>query len=95
MGNSSIVPPRTESQNPIINSTRAWTRRTGLLCTDCGQIGHMHRSCTAQPLLPWEQAILRTMLQETMYQTDYTGLAKPPLLVETNLVIAQKQQAKQ
>jgi hypothetical protein len=27
-----------------------------------------------------------------MYQTNYIGLAKPPLSVETNLVIAQKQQ---
>jgi hypothetical protein len=32
------------------------------------------------------------MLQETIYQTNRTRLAQPPLLVETNLVIAQKQQ---
>ena len=93
MGDTSAIPPRFESQNPFVNGTKVWGGRTnGTLCYTCGQLGHIHRDCQNAGLLDWEQAILKTMVQQALYRPG-VSTAPYPSTVSANLVRIQSNQS--
>jgi hypothetical protein len=53
-------------------------------------LGHIHSQCANIGLLDWEQAILKTMVQQALYRPG-VSVRPPPASISANLVRIQKQ----
>lgn len=55
-----IKPDGSKSINQYVTGEKKYNSRTnGPLCVECGDLGHLPRSCTGQALMGWEKETLR------------------------------------
>lgn len=68
--NNTSLRPASESRNPYINGSQSYSREiNGVLCIDCGDLGHIKQDCKAEKLPDWERAYLRALVfpEQTVY----------------------------
>ncbi|POS81890.1 hypothetical protein EPUL_006695, partial [Erysiphe pulchra] len=76
INNPRSTPPWHLSKNNFINGTVPYHRDMGLLCLQCGQIGHTKTSFAEQPLVNWEQTYLKELLWPPM-NANFAGHTLP------------------
>ncbi|POS83424.1 hypothetical protein EPUL_004130, partial [Erysiphe pulchra] len=54
--------PKDLSRHPIVNGLRKYSKDTGILCIQCGELGHKKPECTGPALDWWGQSYLKELV---------------------------------